>query len=381
MLPEGDDDRILRRPTRCCARGSPSSRCSASERGARAGHRARPRHLSGATCSRPHRPRAARALRRRVRARCARTRASRVEQARDTVHRRLLLRHDDGAPGPRRRHGLRRGAHDRAHHPARVRDHQDPPGVASSRACSSWPRRPGARLRRLRRHPRPDRRAARRHRDLVGRDRGAVRHRAARRDALVLDGRVGHRRRRRQGARGHRARARARARAARRGADPVRRGGRCRRRRSEAARIRRSPGARRCSSSPTSTRATTPTRRCSAAPGAVAIGPVLQGLNKPVNDLSRGAIVQDIVNTVAITAIQAAGLSPRDASSSSSTRVLVAEVPADRRRGERSLATGSSSASARRGRGTVQHRRRPVDAADETYGASCRSPTTTPPSP
>ena len=38
--------------------------------------------------------------------------------------------------------------------------------------------------------------------------------------------------------------------------------------------------------------------------GAVAIGPVLQGLNKPVNDLSRGALVEDIVNTVAITAIQ-----------------------------------------------------------------------------
>jgi phosphate acetyltransferase len=38
---------------------------------------------------------------------------------------------------------------------------------------------------------------------------------------------------------------------------------------------------------------------------AVAIGPVLQGLNKPVNDLSRGALVEDIVNTVAITAVQA----------------------------------------------------------------------------
>ncbi|MCX4234524.1 phosphate acetyltransferase [Streptomyces sp. NPDC020707] len=44
--------------------------------------------------------------------------------------------------------------------------------------------------------------------------------------------------------------------------------------------------------------------------GAIAVGPVLQGLRKPVNDLSRGALVGDIVNTVAITAIQAQAQPP-----------------------------------------------------------------------
>ncbi|MBS1527823.1 MAG: phosphate acetyltransferase, partial [Bacteroidetes bacterium] len=39
--------------------------------------------------------------------------------------------------------------------------------------------------------------------------------------------------------------------------------------------------------------------------GALAIGPMLQGLNKPVNDLSRGCTVDDVFNTVVITAIQA----------------------------------------------------------------------------
>ncbi len=39
--------------------------------------------------------------------------------------------------------------------------------------------------------------------------------------------------------------------------------------------------------------------------GAIAIGPVIQGLKKPVNDLSRGCLVEDVINTVAITAVQA----------------------------------------------------------------------------
>ncbi|MEX1079603.1 MAG: phosphate acetyltransferase [Homoserinimonas sp.] len=57
--------------------------------------------------------------------------------------------------------------------------------------------------------------------------------------------------------------------------------------------------------------------------GAVAIGPVLQGLRKPINDLSRGALVQDIVNTVAITAIQAQALEALSGSSSSKPVELV----------------------------------------------------------
>jgi phosphate acetyltransferase len=38
----------------------------------------------------------------------------------------------------------------------------------------------------------------------------------------------------------------------------------------------------------------------------ISVGPMLQGLRKPVNDLSRGALVDDIVYTIALTAIQAA---------------------------------------------------------------------------
>jgi phosphate acetyltransferase len=50
---------------------------------------------------------------------------------------------------------------------------------------------------------------------------------------------------------------------------------------------------------------------------AIAIGPVLQGLRKPVNDLSRGALVSDIVNTVAITAVQAQAMNQQQPTGSS----------------------------------------------------------------
>ncbi len=48
-----------------------------------------------------------------------------------------------------------------------------------------------------------------------------------------------------------------------------------------------------------------PTKAVQRETGALAIGPMLQGLRKPVNDLSRGCTVADIFNTVVITAIQA----------------------------------------------------------------------------
>ena len=110
-----------------------------------------------------------------------------------------LLRHADGAGGRGRRHGVRRRAHDRRHGAAGVRGHQGARGrLRGLERVLHVPRRSSAGVRRLRRQPQAGHRAARRHRDQLGRDRGRVRHRAADRDALLLHRRIGPRRGRRR---------------------------------------------------------------------------------------------------------------------------------------------------------------------------------------
>ena len=222
--------------------------------------------------------------------------------------RRLLLRDADGRAGDGRRDGLGRDAHDRGDDPAGVRAGQDAPGrLDRVQRVPDVPRRPRAGLRRLRGQPAPDapsswptsRSPRRRPRRSSGSSR-AWRCSPTRPGASGSGAEVETRARRRPSS-----------------CARARRSCRSRGRSSTTPRSTPAWRAPSCPDSAVAGRATVfifpdlntgnnTYKAVQRSAGAIAIGPVLQGLNKPVNDLSRGATVHDIVNTVAITAIQAA---------------------------------------------------------------------------
>lgn len=118
---------------------------------------------------------------------------------------RLVRRHDDGPHGHGPRNGLGCREHHGQHDPAVAGVREDQAGREGRiLVVPDVHARPGGRLRRLRGQPEPDCRGTRRHRDRLGGDRGRVRHRTARRDAVLLDRNVGRRRGRREGGRRHR---------------------------------------------------------------------------------------------------------------------------------------------------------------------------------
>ena len=153
-------------------------------------------------------------------------------------------------------------------------------------------------------NPNPNAGTARRHRHQLGGHGGDLRHRTARRHALVFDRRLRFGRGRRQSPGSHRDRPLCADRISDRRAHAVRR---CGGRRVARKKLPDSDVAGRATVFifPDLNTGNNTYKAVQRSAGAVAIGPILQGLNKPVNDLSRGCTVTDIVNTVAVTAIQA----------------------------------------------------------------------------
>ena len=151
LMFEYDADRAgarRRASTSCCPRATTTASCSAAGtllaarhrrphdprrrgRGARPRGRARRRHLGAPTVVSTVRPRAASSGSPQEYARLRAHKGMTLEQAARHRHRRLVLRHDDGAPRPRRRHGVGRRPHDGAHHHAR-RSRSSRPARASS---------------------------------------------------------------------------------------------------------------------------------------------------------------------------------------------------------------------------------------------------------
>ncbi len=153
VLPEGEDDRVLRAADILLRRGVVAADgAGRPRRGARACRRAGPEpgrrgdpgspELAAARALRLGLPRAAQAQ--------GDNRGDRPRRAR----RPHLLRHDDGPPGRGRRHGLRGGSHNRRHDPPGVRVHQVPSRrLGRFERLLHVPRRPRAGLRRLCRQP------------------------------------------------------------------------------------------------------------------------------------------------------------------------------------------------------------------------------------
>ncbi len=310
MLPEGDDDRILQAASTVLARGIAKLTILGEEGAIRARAAELGADVGSGDGAEPRGPRAGGAVRRRVREAAG-------AQGRDPRgrapegHRRLLLRHDDGADGHGRRHGVGCDAHHCAHDHAELRGDQDRRrGSPSSRACSSWRSRTACSSTATARSS-PTRRAEQLA-DIAISSAGTGAEFGIEPRVAMLSYSTGESG---AGADVDKVRAATELVRERRPDLPV-----------EGpiqydAAIDASVAKTKLPDSAVAGRATVfmfpdlntgnnTYKAVQRSSGAVAIGPVLQGLRRPVNDLSRGALVRDIVNTIAITAIQAQATPP-----------------------------------------------------------------------